>query len=79
MSDPPRRSAPNRLDGVAHIDDGGQHLVFDLDKSQRLLGDVRAGGGDGGHRVTFVEHLVRRQRILGGDERAGTEFLRRRA
>ena len=45
------------------IDDVRQHLVLDLDQLERLGGDNWRGGGDGGHRVALVQHLVARHDI----------------
>ena len=40
-----------------------QHLVVNLDEAQRLLGDMRAGRGDGGDRMAVVEHLAAREDV----------------
>ncbi len=40
-----------------------QRLVVDVDQRQRLLGDVRVDGGDGGDGVALVEHLVAGQAV----------------
>ena len=50
-----------RLLGAEHR---GQLFVFDLNEVQRLLGDVWAGGGDGGDGVPFVQRLVGSQDVV---------------
>ena len=61
-----------RLDGK----DGIEHLVIDVDETQRRLGYVLAGGRHRGHGVADVADLVHRQRllVLGGGHDA--ELLR---
>ena len=52
------------LHGLAHVEHGRQHFVFDLDQRQRFLGDMRVGRADGCHRMTEVEHFVARQHVI---------------
>ena len=42
-----------------------QHLVVYVNEGQGLLGDVGAGGGDGGHGVALVEGLMVGHDVLG--------------
>ena len=46
------------LHGLERIDGGGQDVVLDLDQVQRLLGDGRLVGGDGGDRMPDEHHAV---------------------
>ena len=47
--------------GVGH---GGQRRVLDLDERDRVLGDVAGLGGDHGHGLAEVAHLLDRDRVL---------------
>ena len=40
-----------------------QYLVVDLDQAQRLFGDMRAGRGDGGHRMAVVQRFAAREDV----------------
>ena len=61
-----RRAGLHRLD---RVDDVRQHLVFDLDQFQRLLGDRLAGRGDGRDRMAFPIDLLARHRRCGSCRR----------
>ena len=45
------------LHGVADVEDGGKHLVVDVDERKGLFCDVVAGCGHGGDGVPLVERL----------------------
>ena len=49
------RALGHALGGRGHR---GQHLVVDLDQPERLLGDVRVGRRDAGHRMAPVQGLL---------------------
>ena len=51
------------LHRVGDVDDVRQHLVVDLDQSQRLLGDGLRNCRDGSHGVAFVERLLARHDV----------------
>ena len=55
-----RRVGLHRLGDVDHV---RQDLVLDLDQAQCLLGDGVGGGGDGGHGMAFIEHLLARHDV----------------
>ena len=48
----------------AHVDDGFQHLVVNVDQGQRRLSNVRIFGGDGGDRVPAIQRLVTGEEIV---------------
>ena len=56
------RVGPHR---VAESEHRGQHVVFDVDQAERLLGDVGAGRSDRGHGVALIEDLRPREDVLG--------------
>ena len=49
-----------RTHRLAHVEHRRQHFVLDLDQVERVLGDVRVGGGDGGDGVAVVQRPCRR-------------------
>ena len=54
-----------RSHGALDVRDRRQRLVDDVNQGQRLFGDMRAGGGDGGDGVALVEDLAPRQHVVG--------------
>jgi hypothetical protein len=50
-----RRAVDHRL---PHVEHGRQHLVLDVDQLDRVLGDVRVGGADGGDSVALEQRLL---------------------
>ena len=58
---------------VARVEDGGQHLVIDLDETQGALGGLCGLRGDDGHLVAHVAHLVLEdQAVIWGSARDTT-------
>ena len=53
------------LHGLADIEYRREEFVLDLDERQRLLGDVRAGGGHGRYSMPVVEDLVPSHNVHG--------------
>ena len=53
-----------RIDRLHHVGDGRQRLVFDLDESDGVLGDVAAIGDDQRHRLADMAHLAERDAAL---------------
>ena len=51
-----------------------QHFVVDVDQGQRLLGDVRAGGGHGGDGVSLVQRLLVGHHVLGHQPHVALRF-----
>src|SRR5262249_27236076 len=49
-------------------EDGGQHLVVDVDEFDRPARGLRVPGGDGGGLVAHVPHVLEGQRIQVGTE-----------
>ena len=56
-----RRVLVHRL---AHVQHRLEHLVLDLDQVERVLGDVRVRGRDGGDGVAAVEHLLAGEHVV---------------
>ena len=48
---------------LAHVEHGLEDLVLDLDQLERVLGDVRVAGADGGDGVTAEQHLLVRHQM----------------
>ena len=51
-------------DGLVDVRDVVEHLVVDLDRLQRLLGDVARAGGNGGDGVTVIKRLFARHAVV---------------
>ena len=58
------------LDGIVLVEDGREHFVFDFDEAEGLFGDLDGVGGNRGHPVADVAHLVVEAHLVVG-ERVG--------
>ena len=59
------------LDGLSHVEDGGQRLVVDDDEGERAVGRLRIDGGDGGDRLADEPHDLAREHRHVQDAAAG--------
>ena len=64
--------------GLADIDDGGEHLIVDLDQGQGRLGHVSVDRSDGGDRVALKQRLFAGHHVVRGELESAvvaTQFL----